>query len=103
MVIRSGLGLYNLSGGRSYDVLKIKKRIDEDMVLISYTASKTGKEKDAIIFIVDPCIKDYKEKLDRKELKKIFKSYNITKILAKRSINPKNPESKVYELIITNY
>ena len=37
-----------------------------------------------------------------KELKKIFKSYNITKILAKRSINPKNHESKVYELIITN-
>lgn len=79
LVIRSGLGLYNLSGGRSYDVLKIKKRIDEDMVLISYTASKTGKEKDAIIFIVDPCIKDYKEKLDRKELKKILsgKEFNV--------------------------
>ena len=37
-----------------------------------------------------------------KELKKIFKSYNITKILAKRCINSKNPESKVYELLITN-
>ena len=38
-----------------------------------------------------------------KELKKIFKSYNITKILAKRCINSKNPESKVYELLIMNY
>lgn len=79
LVIRAGLGLYNLSGGRSYDVLKIKKRIDEDMVLISYTASKSGKEKDAIIFIVDPCIKDYKEKMERKELKKILsgKEFNV--------------------------
>lgn len=38
-----------------------------------------------------------------KELKKIFKSCNITKILAKRSINSKNPKSKVYELLIMNY
>lgn len=79
LVIRAGLGLYNLTGGRSYDVLKIKKRMDEDMVLISYTSGKAGKEKDAIIFIVDPCIKDYKEKMDRHELKTILsgKEFNV--------------------------
>ena len=79
LVIRAGLGLYNLTGSRSYDVLKIKKRMDEDMVLVSYTSGKSGKEKDAIIFIVDSCIKDYKEKMDRHELKKILsgKEFNV--------------------------
>jgi len=38
-----------------------------------------------------------------KELKKIFKSYNIEKILAKRCINSKKPNSKTYELLIMNY
>ena len=53
--------------------------MDEDMVLVSYTSGKAGKEKDAIIFIVDPCIKDYKEKMDRNELKKILsgKEFNV--------------------------
>lgn len=79
LVVRAGLGLYNLTGSRSYDVLKIKKRMDEDMVLISYTLGKSGKEKDAIIFIVDPCIKNYKEKMDKYELKKILsgKQFNV--------------------------
>ena len=31
------------------------------------------------------------------------KSYNITSILCKRSINSKNPEAKAKEVIIKNY
>ena len=36
-------------------------------------------------------------------VKLIFKNYNIKKILAKRTINPKNPDSTIYELLIKNY
>ena len=36
-------------------------------------------------------------------VKECFINYNIITVLCKRSINSKNPESKVNEVIIKNY
>ena len=79
VVIRKGCGIYNLLGGRSHDVLKMKERMDEDMCLVDYTTGKTGKERGAIIFIVDAGIIGYKERLSEKELKPLLtdKLFNV--------------------------
>ena len=78
LVLRTGSGLYSLTGSRTYDVLKIKKRMDEDMCLVGYTSGSSGKDKDAIIFVIDAYIKEYKEKVNANALKKMLsnKTFN---------------------------
>jgi len=79
LVLRIGSGLYSLTGSRTHDVLKIKKRMDEDMCLVGYTSGNSGKDKDAIIFVIDAHIKEYKEKVDANTLKKMLsnKTFNV--------------------------
>ena len=77
LVLRKGSGLYSLTGSRSHDVLKIKERVDEDVPLINYTSGKSGKDKDAIIFIVDAGITGYKERLSEKELNPLLTGKNL--------------------------
>tara|TARA_B110000259_G_C14021595_1_gene403246 strand:+ start:1552 stop:2901 length:1350 start_codon:yes stop_codon:yes gene_type:complete len=80
-VLRFGNGIYE-PGNRSKNIMKIKPTLDEDMPLVGFTASNTGKEKNAIIFILDAGVKGYKDKLPENKLKKILTG-NVFNIIPK--------------------
>lgn len=78
---------------------------EKSISFVNYTNEKFKLKDHYVLFniILNMKNKFIMSNSDVKELKKIFKSYNIKKILTKRCINSKNPESKVYELLISNY